>query len=137
MDTLPRVSTPMDPALLEHALAAKGFMPADEGAFLYETGVKHLSKYIDSSGKAARELAAFGLPTTLLIDREGREVGRLIGPAEWDSPQMVSFIRSRLGMGKDSSLDIPQIRQEAMVIPVDNIESPVALNHQPLEEMTR
>lgn len=105
--------------------------------FYDETGVKHLSKYIDSSGKAARELAAFGLPTTLLIDREGREVGRLIGPAEWDSPQMVSFIRSRLGMGKDSSLDIPQIRQEAMVIPVDNIESPVALNHQPLEEMTR
>lgn len=33
----------MDPALLEHAIAAKGFMPADEGAFLYETGVKHLA----------------------------------------------------------------------------------------------
>jgi predicted O-methyltransferase YrrM len=32
----------MDPALLEHALAAKGFMPLDEGQFLYETGVKHL-----------------------------------------------------------------------------------------------
>jgi predicted O-methyltransferase YrrM len=33
----------MDPALLEHALAAKGFMPTDEGAFLYETGVAHLA----------------------------------------------------------------------------------------------
>lgn len=90
--------------------------------FYNETGVKHLSKYIDSSGKAARELAAFGLPTTLLIDREGREIGRLIGPAEWDSPQMVAFIRSHLGMGKDSSLDIPQIRQEAILIPVDYID---------------
>ena len=33
-----------------------------------------------------------GLPTTLLLDREGREVGRLIGPAEWDSPEMAKFI---------------------------------------------
>lgn len=33
----------MDPALLEHALAAKGFMPTDEGEYLYATGVKHLA----------------------------------------------------------------------------------------------
>jgi predicted O-methyltransferase YrrM len=32
----------MDPALLEHAVAAKGFMPLDEGAFLHETAVAHL-----------------------------------------------------------------------------------------------
>ena len=34
----------MDPALLEHALAAKGFMPPDEGAFLYATAVEHLAQ---------------------------------------------------------------------------------------------
>jgi hypothetical protein len=35
----------------------------------------------------------FGVPTTLLIDREGREIGRLIGPAEWDAPDIVEFVR--------------------------------------------
>jgi len=34
----------MDPALLEHALAAKGFMPLDEGEFLYGTAVARLGE---------------------------------------------------------------------------------------------
>ena len=46
--------------------------------------------------KAAPELGAVGLPTTLLIARDGREIGRLVGPAEWDAPEMVAFIRNRL-----------------------------------------
>lgn len=64
--------------------------------FYGEIGVEHLAIYIDSSGRAARELGAAGLPTTLLIDRAGREVGRLVGPAEWDSPDMMAFIRRRI-----------------------------------------
>jgi thiol-disulfide isomerase/thioredoxin len=64
--------------------------------FYTEFGVKHLALYIDESGKANRTLGLIGLPTTLLIDRDGREVGRLIGPAEWDAPEMVAFVRSRL-----------------------------------------
>jgi MMP 1-O-methyltransferase len=41
MATLPRVSE-IDDALLEHARAAKGFMPEDEGAFLHATATAHL-----------------------------------------------------------------------------------------------
>lgn len=59
--------------------------------FYSELGVQKLGKYRDSSGGAARKLGAVGIPTTLLIDREGREIGRLIGPAEWDSPEMLQF----------------------------------------------
>lgn len=65
-------------------------------SFYAEVGVEHLAMYVDSSGKAARQLGAFGLPTTLLIDRKGREAGRLVGPAEWDTPEMVAFIRRYL-----------------------------------------
>ena len=61
--------------------------------FYAEVGIQKLAMYIDSSGKATRELGAVGLPTTLLVDREGREIGRLIGPAEWDSPEIAEFIR--------------------------------------------
>lgn len=61
--------------------------------FYAEVGIQKLGLYRDTSGNATRELGAVGIPTTLLIDREGQEIGRLIGPAEWDAPQMVEFIR--------------------------------------------
>ncbi len=66
--------------------------------FYGETGVKEIAIYLDASGKALRDLKVTGLPTTLLIDREGRELGRLIGPAEWDAPEMVAFLRARIGL---------------------------------------
>jgi thiol-disulfide isomerase/thioredoxin len=65
-------------------------------AFYMETDVRSLDIYIDSTGNVSRALAVVGLPTTLLIDAEGRELGRLVGPAEWDAPEMVAFLRSRL-----------------------------------------
>ena len=34
-----------------------------------------------------------GLPTTMIIDREGREAGRLEGMAEWDSPAAQALLR--------------------------------------------
>lgn len=63
--------------------------------FYGEVGIKHLALYIDSSGKALRVLGVLGLPATLLIARDGRELGRLIGPAEWDTPEMLSFLRQQ------------------------------------------
>jgi len=66
-------------------------------AFYDEIGIKHLAVYVDRSGRALRELGAAGLPTTLLIDRAGREIGRLVGPAEWDAPGMIAFIRRQIG----------------------------------------
>jgi hypothetical protein len=44
-------------------------------------------------------LHVLGVPTTLLLDRNGREIGRYTGPAEWDSEAVVSVIRERLGAG--------------------------------------
>lgn len=61
--------------------------------FFAEIGIQKLAMYLDSSAKATRQLGAVGLPTTLLIDREGREIARLIGPAEWDAPDITAFIR--------------------------------------------
>lgn len=64
--------------------------------FYADIGVKNLARYIDASGKVAQELSALGLPTTLLIDRQGREIARHVGPAEWDTPQMLDFFRQQL-----------------------------------------
>jgi hypothetical protein len=39
-------------------------------------------------------VGAIGLPTTLIIDRAGQEVGRTFGPAEWDSPEIADTLRT-------------------------------------------
>ena len=44
----------------------------------------------------ASTLRAVGLPATLLIDAEGREIGRLLGPAEWDSDDAKRLIRAQM-----------------------------------------
>ena len=72
--------------------------------FYEELGLQQLGMYVDASGKASRELSALGVPTTLLIDRESNEIGRLAGPAEWDSPEMVSFIRGYIEQQSGAAL---------------------------------
>jgi thiol-disulfide isomerase/thioredoxin len=62
-------------------------------AFLEDIGVRHLPLYVDATARSARAFGAVGLPISFLVDREGREVGRLIGPAEWDSPEAIRLIR--------------------------------------------
>jgi thiol-disulfide isomerase/thioredoxin len=64
--------------------------------FFAETGVQNLALNIDTSARAMFALGAVGLPMTLLIDRDGKEIGQLIGPAVWDAPDMVDFIRRRI-----------------------------------------
>ena len=64
--------------------------------FFNEIGVKNLTLYGDNTGRLAPLLRAIGMPTTLLIDPEGREIGRLIGPAEWNSPDAKALIEAAL-----------------------------------------
>jgi thiol-disulfide isomerase/thioredoxin len=44
--------------------------------------------------KSSDALGVIGLPTTLLVDLEGHEVGRSVGAAEWDAPATVAFLNS-------------------------------------------
>jgi hypothetical protein len=51
---------------------------------------------IDERSRVARALGMVGLPTTVMFDAEGREVGRVLGPAEWDTPESIAFLRACL-----------------------------------------
>ena len=62
--------------------------------FLDEAKVAGLKLYAESSAKSVGLMRATGLPTSILIDREGREVGRLAGPAEWDGTDAERLIKS-------------------------------------------
>lgn len=54
--------------------------------FFEEEGIGNLPKLLDPRQELARAFGVLGLPVTVLIDREGREVARLIGDADWNSP---------------------------------------------------
>ena len=64
--------------------------------FLDEVKASNLKLYIDSTAKQGTALRAIGMPTTILIDKEGRELGRLTGPAEWDSEDAKELIKAAL-----------------------------------------
>jgi len=62
--------------------------------------LRDLPVLADPRGKLMRAFKAQGLPLTILINALGHEVGRVIGPAEWDSPEIVEFVRSCLSPAK-------------------------------------
>lgn len=60
--------------------------------YLEKQGLTGLTRYLDPQSEIARGIKARGLPTTLLLDRDGREIGRLEGIAEWDGPEAATLI---------------------------------------------
>ena len=70
-------------------------------AFLKEVGATHLAYYADASAKSFQDLKsigrAFGMPSTLLIDPHGCEIGTIAGPADWASEDAVKLIQAALG----------------------------------------
>ncbi|KEQ07189.1 thiol:disulfide interchange protein TlpA [Pseudorhizobium pelagicum] len=70
-------------------------------AFLAETGVDALGYYRDSSmgvfNALKKEGLAFGLPVTLLLDRNGCLMSAMNGPAAWDSPDAKAMIAAAKG----------------------------------------
>ena len=77
--------------------------PAVE-AFYRRLDLKTLPVLIDKGGKVGRAHKVAGLPTTLLVDREGREVARVVGIADWNSDSMVATIRRCIGEKSDKAV---------------------------------
>jgi thiol-disulfide isomerase/thioredoxin len=68
--------------------------------FFDRVGVKGLPVFVDPTMRAQSTLSAFGLPTTIIIDRDGNERGRLLGPAEWDSDRAIELIEAAMSPAK-------------------------------------
>jgi len=96
------------PALdkLETKLGGKDFevvaVNVDKGGsekaatFLKETGATQLALYTDPSGKLFSTLKTVGMPTTLIIDRQGKEIARLAGPTDWASAEAIAVIEAAI-----------------------------------------
>jgi thiol-disulfide isomerase/thioredoxin len=60
-------------------------------------GLAALPVWLDPKGEVGRALGARGIPTTLVIDRMGRERGRLEGAADWGSDATLERLRGLVG----------------------------------------
>ena len=67
--------------------------------FYQEIGIRHLGLYWGEDVRVQLAVAAFGLPTSLLIDRKGRELARIFGPVQWDGQAAVSQLTRVIGEG--------------------------------------
>ncbi len=62
--------------------------------FLERIGVPGLPVYADPQGRLFRDFGIRGLPTTLIIRRDGTVLGKLEGSAEWDADHIVDYLIS-------------------------------------------
>jgi thiol-disulfide isomerase/thioredoxin len=101
------------PALdaLEQLLGGPGFEvvtvnidtrdPDKPKAWLKEVGITKLAYYADPAAKTFQDLKAighaFGMPTTLLVDPQGCEIGTIAGPADWASGDAIKLIEAAIG----------------------------------------
>lgn len=51
-----------------------------------------LDFYVDADGKVASDLGIFTSPNTVLINKDGKEIGRIRGSADWDSDEVVEYL---------------------------------------------
>jgi thiol-disulfide isomerase/thioredoxin len=70
--------------------------PAKADAFLRQIKATTLQNYTDTQGLALSTLGVTTVPTTLLINAQGREIGRLSGAAAWDEKPALDLIQSFL-----------------------------------------
>ncbi len=74
--------------------------PDKPRAWLKEAGIDRLAYYADPSAKVFQDLKivgrAAGMPTTLLIDPAGCEIGTVAGPAEWASEDAVQLVTAAI-----------------------------------------
>jgi thiol-disulfide isomerase/thioredoxin len=75
--------------------------PDKPRSWLREVGITRLAYYADPSAKVFQDLKiagkAIGMPTTLLVDPSGCEIGTISGPAEWASEDGVRLVSAALG----------------------------------------
>jgi thiol-disulfide isomerase/thioredoxin len=75
--------------------------PDKPRAWLKEVGIERLAFYGDPAAKVFQDLKqvgkAWGMPTTILVDAAGCEIGTLAGPAEWASEDSIKLVSAALG----------------------------------------
>lgn len=79
-------------------LATTRNSPQGIARFFDDIGVENLPRYQDPDSAVARDMSVLGLPLTVVLDPEGREVARMRGDADWDSPSARAIVEALLAL---------------------------------------
>jgi thiol-disulfide isomerase/thioredoxin len=60
--------------------------------FLAKLGLDKVTVYLDPKSEVGKAFGVRGLPTSIVLDAEGREVGRVEGAADWDSAKILAVL---------------------------------------------
>lgn len=74
------------------AIATGRNSPEGIAAFRQEAGITALGNALDPKGRLAAAMGVPGLPVTVLLDRDGAEVARMMGDADWNGPDARALI---------------------------------------------
>ena len=100
--------------------------------YYYQEGIDHLGIYLDPNHVIEDRLKVSALPTTYIIDQEGRMVGALEGSTEWDSPEALALIRYYLKASKSPAAKPPQVMPTAFRAPAGASAQRVGTGLSPL-----
>ena len=98
MPSLERLRQTLDPKEAAVVTVTADLQPDGIRAFLMRLGLK-LPVLLDTEQDVSRSFMVRGLPTTILIGKDGKEAARAIGPRDWDSPEAVALVRTLVGAG--------------------------------------
>lgn len=100
MPTLEALDKAFEGKGLDVVTIATGRNPAPAiDKFFTEIGVENLTKHLDPKQALARDMAVLGLPVTVVLDRDAREIARLTGDADWDAPEAVAILTALVESG--------------------------------------
>lgn len=68
--------------------------PAKIAAFFDDIQIDNLPAHRDPRQALAREMGVLGLPVTVVLDRDGQEIARLLGDANWHSDSALAIMRA-------------------------------------------
>jgi len=101
MPSLDRLQSQLDGKLLVAAISEDRAGAQRVSPFVAAMGLKKLAVYLDPKSDLGHAFNLRGLPTSIVIDAEGRVVGRVEGAADWDSATMMAVLKPLLESGPD------------------------------------
>lgn len=99
MPSLARLQEQLDPTRFVLLTVTTDLQRQGIAHFLSRLGVS-LPVLFDEDQEVSRSFMVRGLPTTIVIARDGMLVGRAVGPRTWDSPEAVAVMRQVMESGK-------------------------------------
>ena len=66
--------------------------------WLQDIGVVSLNTYFDPKLDLVKKFKLIGMPTTVLLDKEGNEFGRIMGEVDFNDVSLKNFLREKINL---------------------------------------